>query len=167
MARSRAGTLAPNTPKELRTSTGKGTPYRVPAWEFSRMGTSTTRLPTTTAPTAACQVQPWSTSELASVYVGMQIAMPTQRAAMFHVVQVRREGSEGARSGFQSRGSRPSVMILHFAEGPVQPGDTVRHLALADQHRRRDAQHVAVEPALADQDALALAGLHEAHRLLG
>jgi len=67
MARSSAGTMAPRTPNALRAMTGNGMPYRVPAWELSAMGISTTKLPSTTAPTAACQVQPCAISELARV----------------------------------------------------------------------------------------------------
>ena len=33
----------------------------------------------------------------------MQIAIPTHKAAMLHIVHVRRSGETGARSGFESR----------------------------------------------------------------
>src|ERR687894_1934835 len=44
-ARAIAAKLAPLTPKEARTKTGKGTPYFVPAWALSSIGTRTMRFP--------------------------------------------------------------------------------------------------------------------------
>src|SRR5688572_6700754 len=102
-ARRIAGTFAPRTPKAERASTGNGMPYLVPACELSTIGMSTTKLPTITDRTAACHDHPRSTRLDASVYVGMQIAMPIQSDAMCHQFHVRRCGSTGARSGLVRR----------------------------------------------------------------
>src|SRR5436190_3491479 len=104
-ARSTAGTFAPRTPNADRAITGKGIPYFVPACEFNSIGISTTKLPRITEPTAACQLQPRSTSDDASVYVGMQIAIPIQSDAMCHQLHVRLSAATGARSALVSRGS--------------------------------------------------------------
>src|SRR6266511_126940 len=69
------------------------------------MGTRTTKLPRMTAPTAACQVQPEAIKPEASVYVGIQIAIPIQSDAMCHQFQVRRSDDTGARSGLVSLAS--------------------------------------------------------------
>jgi hypothetical protein len=53
IARSTAGTLAPFTPNAARHSTGKDTPYFVPAWAFRIMGTRTMALPSRMV-TSAC-----------------------------------------------------------------------------------------------------------------
>ena len=57
-ARKTAGILAPRTPKEARTNTGKGIPYFAPACAFSSMGTSTMRLPSRMVPMACHQLMP-------------------------------------------------------------------------------------------------------------
>src|SRR5216117_3604375 len=101
-ARRIAGTFEPSTPKGARASTGNGIPYFVPACELSTIGMSTTKLPSTTEPTAACHDQPRSTRLDAKVYVGIQIAIPIQSDAMCHQFQVRRSESTGARSEFVS-----------------------------------------------------------------
>jgi hypothetical protein len=51
-ARASAGSRAPVVPNEARASTGNGMPYFAPAWPISRIGTSTTRLPSKTIVTA-------------------------------------------------------------------------------------------------------------------
>src|SRR5215471_91969 len=51
-ARRTAGTFAPRTPKEARTNTGNGIPYRAPAWALSNIGMSTIMLPSRIVPTA-------------------------------------------------------------------------------------------------------------------
>ena len=56
--RSSEGMWAPWMPKLARASTGKGTPYLVPAWPLSTMGTSTMRLPSMMVITACHQFMP-------------------------------------------------------------------------------------------------------------
>jgi hypothetical protein len=85
-------------------------PYFVPACELRTIGISTTKLPTITDITAACHDQPRSTRLDASVYVGMQIAIPIQSDAMCHQFQVRRAGSTGARSALISVRSASAVI---------------------------------------------------------
>src|ERR671910_1545587 len=101
IARSTAGTLAPFTPKAARHSTGKDTPYLVPAWALRIIGTRTMALPSRMVSIACHQVIPCCMRPDASVYVVMTTLMPIQSAAMFQVDQVRRSGAVGARSGFQ------------------------------------------------------------------
>ncbi len=57
-ARSTAGTFAPRTPNDARTSTGNGMPYFAPACAFSSMGTSTIRLPSRMVRIACHQLMP-------------------------------------------------------------------------------------------------------------
>ena len=45
------------------------------------MGTSTMQFARNTSHTAICQVKPWSSMELAMVYVGTHTTMPTHSAA--------------------------------------------------------------------------------------
>jgi integrase len=71
---------------------------------FSTIGSKTTRLPSATEATAACQLQPLSTRFDANVYVGMQTAMPTHKAAMCHWFHVRLLSGTGARSALNSDG---------------------------------------------------------------
>ncbi len=57
-ARRIAARLAPNTPNDARANTGKGMPYFVPAWLFSSIGTSTSRLPSAIVMSACTQSMP-------------------------------------------------------------------------------------------------------------
>ncbi len=66
-ARSTAGMLAPRTPNEARTNTGKGMPYFAPACAFSSMGMSTIRLPSRMVPMACHQLMPPAMSPEASM----------------------------------------------------------------------------------------------------
>gem|GEM_PF-4454660 len=75
-----AGRLAPRTPKEDLTKTGKGMPYLVPAWPLSRIGMSTMMLATTMVSTDCFQSIPMATRPEASVQEGMLWAMPTHSA---------------------------------------------------------------------------------------
>src|ERR1017187_8794056 len=100
-ARSIAGTFAPRTPKLARHITGKLTPYLVPACALSIIGISTITLPSRMVSSACHQFIPWIIRPLASVYVVITTLMPIQSAAMLYVLQVRRSGVVGARSGFQ------------------------------------------------------------------
>ena len=66
-ARSIAGTLAPRTPKLARQSTGNDTPYFVPAWALSIIGSSTMQLPSRIVSIACAHVMPCCISPDASV----------------------------------------------------------------------------------------------------
>ncbi len=57
-ARSTAGTFAPVTPNDARANTGNGMPYRVPAWAFRIIGSSTMTLPSATHASACRQLIP-------------------------------------------------------------------------------------------------------------
>src|SRR4051794_9639580 len=76
-------------------------PYRVPAWAFRTIGTSTIALPRKTVRTAWYQFMPPSMSDDASMYVGMHADMLIQRAAIDQADQVRCAGVVGARSGLE------------------------------------------------------------------
>ena len=80
-ARRIAGRLAPRTPKEARTRTGKGIPYFAPAWALRTIGTRTIRLPKRIVPMACHQFIPFWMSPEASIYVGMQTLIATQSEA--------------------------------------------------------------------------------------
>jgi len=56
-------------------------PYFVPGCELSRIGASTTRLPTRIVTSACHHAMPWSIIPDASVYVGMQWAIEIHSAA--------------------------------------------------------------------------------------
>src|SRR5918993_4027809 len=77
-----AAKLAPLTPKEALTKTGKGIPYLVPAWAFRSIGTRTSRLPSEIVNSACHQFIPAAISPAAREYVVMTIAIPIQSAAM-------------------------------------------------------------------------------------
>jgi hypothetical protein len=81
-ARAIAAKLAPLTPKEALTKTGKGMPYLVPAWAFKSIGTRTSRLPSEIVNNACHQFIPAAISPAAREYVVMTIAIPIQSAAM-------------------------------------------------------------------------------------
>ena len=80
-ARRRAGILAPKTPKDARARIGKGMPYFVPGWALRSMGIRTMRLPRVMVKSACFQFIPRAMSPPASMYVGMQWAIPIHRAA--------------------------------------------------------------------------------------
>src|SRR5688572_7699950 len=119
MARSSAGTFAPRTPKLARHNTGNDTPYFVPACAFRIMGTSTIVLPRRIVTIACHQFMPCDMSPDASVYVVMTTLMPIQSAAMLYVDHVRRSGSVGARSAFQSG------LSAMLSDGPAAGGANV------------------------------------------
>src|SRR5206468_194797 len=73
-------------------------PYLVPAWALRTIGTSTIRLARKMVRTACHQFMPPAISADARVYVGMQAARDTHRAAMSFRPQVRSAGAVGARS---------------------------------------------------------------------
>src|SRR5437660_281206 len=85
-------------------------PYFVPAWALRTIGTSTMRLASRTVRTACHQLMPPAIRAEASVYVGMQAARATHRAAMSHRPQVRCPGAVGAMSR------------LEYAEFAMSPG---------------------------------------------
>ena len=62
-----AAKLAPLTPKDALTKTGKGMPYLVPAWAFRSMGTRTSRLPSEIVKSACHQFIPAAMSPAARV----------------------------------------------------------------------------------------------------
>src|SRR3954447_21815546 len=109
IARRIAATFAPRTPKLARQRTGKEMPYLVPAWAFRIIGTSTMTLPSRIVSIACHHVIPCSISPEASVYVVITTLIPIHSAAMLYVDHVRRDGSVGARSGFQSGLDRTSA----------------------------------------------------------
>src|SRR5688572_18817284 len=100
-ARSIAGMFAPTVPKLDRSSTGKLTPYLVPAWALRHMGISTIVLPSRMVIIACHHVMPASIIPPASVYVLITTLMPIHSAAMCQVFQVRWAMVVGARSLFQ------------------------------------------------------------------
>src|SRR5919107_2838058 len=77
-----AAKLAPRTPKEARTKTGKGTPYLVPAWAFSTIGIRTSTLPKEMVRSACHQFIPAAMRPDAKRYVVMTMDIPIQSAAM-------------------------------------------------------------------------------------
>jgi hypothetical protein len=81
-ARAIAAKLAPRTPKEARTNTGKGTPYLVPAWALRTMGIRTTTLPRDMVKSACHQFIPAAMRPDAKRYVVMTMDIPIQSAAM-------------------------------------------------------------------------------------
>src|SRR5437867_3335498 len=110
IARRTAGTFAPLVPKEDRQSTGNETPYFVPAWAFSIMGTRTMELPSRIVSMACHQFMPASMNPPASVYVVMTTLIPIQSAAMFQVDHVLSRIVVGARSGFHNGLAETSVV---------------------------------------------------------
>src|SRR6185295_15367932 len=102
IARSTAGTFAPAVPNEDRASTGNGIPSLVPGCALRRIGASTITFPRPMVSSACHQFIPTDTSPPASMYVGMQWAMEIHSAAKLYVVQFRRAGGTGARSGLNS-----------------------------------------------------------------
>jgi hypothetical protein len=62
-----AGSLAPRTPNEARSSTGNGMPCLAPAWPISSIGTSTITLPRRIVPTACFHDMPSLTRPAASM----------------------------------------------------------------------------------------------------
>ena len=80
-ARAIAATFAPRMPKLERTSTGNGIPYFVPGCEFSRIGTSTIRLPSATVSSPCHHDMPAAIRPAASVYVVITIDRPIHSAA--------------------------------------------------------------------------------------
>jgi hypothetical protein len=80
IARRMAATLAPQTPKDARTKTGKGMPYLAPTCELRRSGTVTMALPRMTVRTAVVQWKPKTRPTLARLQEGMTTQVPTQKA---------------------------------------------------------------------------------------
>ncbi len=80
-ARKIAGIFAPRTPNDARTRTGNGMPYFVPACAFSSIGINTIRFPRKIVVTAWAQLMPPAINPDASMYVGMQTLIATQRDA--------------------------------------------------------------------------------------
>src|SRR5215831_17779135 len=99
IARRIAGTFAPLVPNEARARTGNGIPYFVPGCALRRIGPSTMMFPRPMVSSACHQFIPTATNPPASMYVGMQWAIEIQSAAKLYVVQLRRDGGTGARSG--------------------------------------------------------------------
>src|SRR5436309_5467306 len=96
-------------------------PYRVPAWAFRIIGTSTIVLPRKTVRTAWYQFIPPSISDDASMYVGIHADMLIQSAAIDQADQVRWAGVVGARSGLE----RSLLMHSAGAAGVVDGWMTV------------------------------------------
>src|SRR5260370_41713190 len=64
------------------------------------------------------------------------------------------------------------LSILHFAERLIQQADALVHVSFGDVEHRREPQHVAEQPALADEQADVPGALHHLRgsfrrRLLG
>ena len=98
-ARISAGTLEPMIPNEERSMTGKGMPNLVPPKALRIRGTSTMTLATKIAHSASPTDKPkYVVSTPPRVYVGTQIDMPTQSAAICHLFQVRCATRVGAMS---------------------------------------------------------------------
>src|SRR5207237_5608201 len=97
-----AAMLAPRTPKLALHSTGNEIPYFVPACALRIIGMSTMTFPRRIVTIACHQVMPCCIRPDARVYVVMTTLIPIHRAAMLYVDHVRRAGSVGAKSGFQS-----------------------------------------------------------------
>ena len=81
MARKIAGTFAPRTPNDERTSTGNGMPYLVPACALRIIGISTITFPSKIVPIACFQLMPPAINPEASMYVGMHTLIATHKDA--------------------------------------------------------------------------------------
>ena len=73
-------------------------PYRVPAWAFKTIGTSTMQLARKIVSTASSQFMPRSIIDDAIMYVGTQADMLIQRTARSRVPHFRPAAGTGARS---------------------------------------------------------------------
>ncbi len=61
----------------------------------------------------------------------------------------------------------PTAAAVHGSQALIQQFDEIVHVGAADVHRRRDADHVAVQSALADQQAVLARGFHHLRGLRG
>src|SRR3954467_13408659 len=84
-ARRVAGMFAPRTPKLARHSTGKETPYFVPACTFRIIGMRRGALPSRIVRITCAHVIPCCVKPDASVYVVITTLMSIQSAAMWYV----------------------------------------------------------------------------------
>src|SRR3954464_10444840 len=97
-ARTRAGRLAPNTPKLARASTGYGTPYRCPARPINWAPTQVRQNPTNRATTTSHAGSPISSNPAPNVYWAMLWTKANHTEVMLNGPHFR--SVLGARSSF-------------------------------------------------------------------